>query len=243
VAVAWSVSYPSRTSAQIISTMLPPESTSAPPGVSRTYAFHFMGGFADWETSFDPGVIQALNALGDLHGHEGHGFILAGDMTFRAGRDLTAGVGGWYNRVTPVVGSFPEFGSLEFDMGSSYYAFYGNVFYRYIGVQAGLIPIQRHVTLKDPGHAFTDHYGEIDGNVFVVGRIARAKWFGTLGGGFYRYGEQPPIDLFQLPGLPAAVGFSWFGNASLALGKGLWVDASIWRTGKTRLTIGVGFSR
>jgi hypothetical protein len=61
----------------------------------------------------------------------------------RAGRALTVGAGAWYNRVAPFVGYFPDFGPLEVNARWSYYGFYGNVFYRYFGVQAGLIPVRR----------------------------------------------------------------------------------------------------
>ena len=247
--------------AQIISIM--------DPAANRRTGVHLMAGFADWTFPFNPASKQqVLDDGGQIQGDGSHGFIIAGDVAVRAGTSWSVGGGGWYNKVEPHILSYPDgnpnadtpiFFAYDITSRASFYSLYGNVFYKRIGVQGGVVPVRSHETVEiEFTGSGTDDFSQTDSNVFVVGRFGQEKWSATAGAGLHRYGSRAAGEIFYLhKDSPAATAATAFVNAAVKLGAGFSVDGSVWYTAadknadtpgignasQTRITIGIGYGR
>jgi len=254
-------------SAQIISTMIPLENVSgASSTVSTRQAFHLMAGFTNWDFGFDQaGRDQVVTSGGSTSGGR-NGVILAGDFSGAVADNLTIGGGGWYNKVTDWVLSEPAgptFNAYELTVTRAFSSIYGNVFYRHVGVQAGIIPARGKERIVLPGlGSASDDLNQTDANVFAVARFGAARsglrWHTTAGAGLHVYGTIPASSVFSRPESPSAAAFTAFANASIGFGGGVSLDASFWyvgadknysstsrigNTNQSRFTIGIGYGR
>ena len=187
------------------------------------------------------------------------------DIAVGIGDHLTVGFGGFYNRLANLVIDFPNGNPNVTDLPyvftgtQTFYGVYGNLFYKNIGVQAGIVPIRKTstVVVESLGTG-SDSRGQTDADLFVIGRFGRARWSGTVGAGLYRYGSRAESELFLAPKSTSGNAFSAFANTSVGLGRGVSLDASVWYTGahnpttglakdgndsQTRFTIGLGLGR
>jgi hypothetical protein len=266
-AVACALARPA--SGQIISTMVPMEtqspSAAAPAGPGPTAAWHVMGGFAHWSFGGDKALKDDVASKGGTSSGGNKGFILAGDVAFKAGRNMSVGFGGWYNKLTDFeahVPARPGFFAVDQTSTHSFSSFYGNVFYKNVGVQAGVIPLRGHTTISVPANGFngTDDNGQTDFAIFGVARTGskpgRPRWSAVAGLGLYRYGSRPATTTLGFEASPAANAFTIFVNGSVGVYKRFSVDGSIWFTAadsnfsfdsgignqsQTRFTIGIGY--
>jgi hypothetical protein len=247
-------------SGQIISTMVPTETstpTPAAPGGGPKSAWHIMGGFANWSFGTDALNEQTVAGVATLSG--GHnGFIVAADFAVRAGGNMSVGGGAWFNKVTDFKAHFPNFADLT--ATRSYSSVYGNVFYKMVGVQAGVIPQRgENEVVFTPSSGFASQSfsgvsnGHTDFAVFGVGRFGskpgQRRWSSMTGAGLYHFGSRQNAN-------SAGNAFSIFLNGSIGVYKRFSIDASIWFTThdqnfsaenftgnerQTRFTIGIGF--
>jgi hypothetical protein len=260
---------PAPARAQIISTMAPAEAGgTAPGGGGRKAAVHVMGGWSNWDFG---GLDEAREFLesegGGITGGQ-NGFIIAGDFTGRIGRGLSVGGGGWVNTVADQIRDVflysPNFpGGYTETISYQLYSFYGNMFYKHVGVQVGVVPFKGTLNIFDPVYlqSYEGDISQTDVNVFGMARMGSGgtrnqSWSATAGAGIYRYGERNLYLLNAPPRSPAATAFTAFANASIFVYKHLSVDMSFWYTGadknegtglgnpsQSRFTIGVGVGR
>jgi hypothetical protein len=244
--------------AQIISTAMPIEPSSAVSQGTRTSAArlnaHVMAGLASWDFgNGDPAPGETLTG-------GRNGLIIAGDLAVRAGAKLVVGAGGWFNSVEQSVSNQ---GTTQFTIDRTAYSIYGNLFWGHVGVQAGVVPFHDHeavsLLMNGQRYAGDETVTENDVDVFALGRFGsdsnQRRWSAMLGAGLYRYGSRPEnAGLFIQPASPSANVFSGFGTASVAMYRRLSVDASLWYTAddgnpgaegnvsQLRFTIGVGLT-
>ncbi len=226
-----------------------------------------MLGAAQWEhgTDFFDRVVIDLHD-GTIDNASRAGFIVAADFPLRLTRSLSMAVGGWYNRSTTRILRDPQHifeGQIVparvFTDRSAYASAYANVFYKWVGVQAGIVPARLTQTLRIEGVGETLlTRSPIDSTLFAVARADLTDTFPKLavmfGLGIYRYAEREAGLLgegllFEGTRLPASIAPSGFGNISWVLTRHLAVDFSAWFTGandtrlgdnQARATIGLG---
>jgi hypothetical protein len=252
-------------SAQIISTFVPPDTsaglsrdpTQAAPGSKRA-AIHFMGGYTFWQFGLGPGKGEANANFSGL-GTGGHaGVIGAVDVVGNLSSRVTVGGGGWFNRILDYnyVEQSPYDDGPDLNTTLSVYSFYGTVFYRFIGVQVGVVPskgtltITPDATIGGPSHSYS--HNQTDANVFGTVRGASSRWAVVAGAGWHRYG--PRVTDLHDGKSPSGNAFTAFATASYSVSRNASIDASFWYTGKdknailwtgnanqSRVTIGFGF--
>jgi hypothetical protein len=264
--------------AQIISTMVPPPrlvtqgtpSTPGPGGPSAV-AFHVMGGYTNWEFGFEKDTKNFEEPRGATVTGGRNGWLGAADVAVRAGENVSVGAGGFVNKVENLVVNHP--GNVQFfpynDTATiNVFSVYGNVFYKHIGVQAGIVPIRSHDTFvidnpRNPTHSEVDN-NQNDFDLYLVGRWGatgtnRARWSAMVGGGLYQYGAREGNAAEGIDPSPSAPSLgSGFANASIGIAKGFSLDASFWYTARdknydadstignssqARFTVGVGYGR
>jgi hypothetical protein len=249
--------------AQIISTSVPKESSG---GGSKSTSFHLMAGYTHWDFATLKSLSNFVEAQpnGVASGGKG-GFIVAGDLAFQGqGSDLGLGLGGWYNKVSDYDISFSAPGG-QFSGTDKFNLFsvYGSIFYKNIGVQAGVV----HSSLDESttfGDTITTSTSLNDVDAFLVYRKTVGgsdhKLTFALGAGIYRNSAQDPDPSVDFPGSDSKIVFSGFANASIGVVKGLSIDASFWYVGSddqaynldtgtytakddaSRFTIGLGYT-
>jgi hypothetical protein len=261
-------------SAQIISTMLPIEPPQ-PGGTSRAAAGQVMAGYASWEYGtdfYDRIVIESHG--GTFAGSLRSGFIVAADFPFKLNQNVILTAGGWYNRGGTRTAHDPAHnyhglaGEINVNIPdrvlteqSSFSSVYGSVFYKWVGVQAGIVPVQIRQTLTvAPNAPVVSNRTQMDFDVFGVFRYTDTDFWVpvtfTIGVGGYRYSARDASLLVN--GLydegtaqPASMAASGFGNISLSLTRHLAFDFSVWATGANntrlndsqgRVTVGLGIT-
>src|SRR4029079_13347294 len=173
--------------------------------------------------------------------------------------------GAWFNKVgrfsiNSNPAQFPRGVTDTFDR--SFSSVYGNVFYKYIGVQGGVIRVTEKVetVITDVGTITDDDGGQKDIDVFAVGRVPSIPGFRQvgllIGAGAYRYGTRSQDAGPRLgPPSPSAMVFSGFSDITFRIYKGLVADLSLWYTAadkdrginglgnaqQTRVTYGLGY--
>lgn len=258
-------------SAQIIATSIPREDTGGAGAAEKKFALHLMASpFSKWrynelllgQTQFDDRV---FTDIGVFTGTPNSDFLLAGEAVFKAGSDWNIGLGGWYNKVGKVqydfdvatvitvgddiIGGDALTGTLDGDL--SVFEGHANVFYRNVGIQAGLVRTSSEITnshiatSNDPtnigrplGSVEGDANKVTDWDLYGVYKMAGGDahpWGISVGAGLYR--KKGNTDNSQRLGESQTVG-SGFVTASVGVFKGLSVDASYWYVGKTAASRG-----
>ena len=255
----------SPTSAQIISTIIPkpPEPAAGAQPVSGEWltGLHVMAGASSWEFGYTRVEIEQKTR---------NGFIGAVDFGTRVSPSVTVGGGGWYNGTSEysVDGwstSDPFAKSdITYRFKRSMFSIYGSVFYKAVGIQAGIVPVRvkETVVVKATGaSASDDDGGQIDTTVFGVVRFG-PEWDDFLklsfaaGFGVHRFGARDAnAGVGISPPSPSSVAMTSFGNFAFHLFKGLSVDLSVWwsfgdeagdvtgvgNRSQTRSTVGIGY--
>lgn len=267
-------------SAQIIATSIPRADSGGvkAAGGEKKFAFHILAApvskwkygelyFGDLDTAGDYGI-------GKVQASPNGDFLFAGEIAFKVSRSWTIGFGGWYNKVGTTQYAFdgnvferrdsPPMFAITADLNGDMkmYEGHANIFYKDVGIQAGLIWTRGSVggtditvkTFTLPGQAPFDCLGGSntkedckfpieefpsklkDWDVFAVYKHA---WNGrtpigvSLGAGIYR--KVPTFDTPLRTFDPRTL-FTAFATANVNLYKGLGVDASFWYIGKTKAT-------
>jgi hypothetical protein len=226
-----------------------------------------MGGYTSWQFGFVKDAQDQEAQQGGTYTGGKNGFLGAADFVVGSG-NVSAGGGGWLNKVEDLITDnpgnaryFPYHGTQTITV----FSVYGNVFYKHVGAQAGLVPIRSKssFTITRATPTTTNSEGnQNDFDAFLVGRWGAtgantARWAATAGGGLYRYGSRA-AQPDGTPMSPSANALSGFANTSVGIGKGLSVDASFWYTSKdknysadslignssqARFTVGLGYGR
>lgn len=221
-----------------------------------------MAGLTDWEFGY-----TRLEAELKVR----HGFIAAADFGVRLGESITVGVGGWANSLRPYSiegrSSSALFGPQDIvhTFSRSMYSVYGSLFYKGVGVQAGIVPVRvkQTTTVKASGSSVSDDDGgQIDATLFGVVRMALTEEEDdinlsfTAGLGVVRYGSRrPDAGIGVWPASPSSVAGSAFFNLAWQFYKQLTFDLSAWLTwsdaaggltgvgnrGGSRTTAGLGY--
>jgi hypothetical protein len=220
--------------AQIIFT-IPPQ--AAANGEYPT-GWHVMAGPSAWDfgytrTEFDTAKSRT-------------GFLVAGDFSKRVSKSVAVGGGGWYNGVSEYsVDGWSDINNpyaqsdITHVLGRNLFSVYGSVFYKNVGVQAGVVPVSvRHTVItKATGASVSDDDGgQVDTTVFGVVRLGPndqelLKTSIAVGWGIQRFGARPEdAGIGDVPASPASIVFSGFGAFSVYLFKGLSADMSFWYT-------------
>lgn len=249
----------------------------------KKFAIHFMASpaskwrynelaLAEWKNVPEDIKPDSVVDIGSFSGTPNSDFLLAGEAIGKIGRSLTVGVGGWHNRVgtvrytfdvnTYIVTPTDEWrsidkhvtGTLAGDLSLS--EVHANVFYKNVGIQAGLVHTISKLTdsIIDNDPKFPDNEGSplksiegstnraTDWDVYGVYKIAGQygqPFAASLGAGLYdKTGNDTTTQRLSENELI----FSWFVTASVDLHKGLGIDASYWYIGKTSGTSGMGFT-
>lgn len=244
---------------QIIFTMVP---RAAATGEYPT-GLHVMGGLSGWQFGYTRREFEATK--------ERQGYLMAADFGTRISRSVTVGGGGWYNGIseysvdgwTDIDNPFAHT-DIEHIFNRRMFSVYGNVFYKNVGVQAGVVPVRvKHtiVTKATGASVSDDDGGQIDTTLFGVARFGPddaqpLKVSLAAGWGIQRYGSRPEdAGVGDVPASPASIVFSGFGAFTLHLPSHLSVDFSFWYTwddedggvkdvgnrSQTRGVIGLGF--
>jgi hypothetical protein len=246
-------------SAQIIATSIPREDVGGGTGAgSSRFAVHLMASpFAKWkinsyieEPKGDAFPVFQQASTTDSASK----FIGAAEVVFAAGENWSIGLGGWYNTLGE-----PDVEIFEVDLAAgtvfggaatqelSVSEFHGSVFYKDIGVQAGLVHTSATLTgfkagsvvldlnSDDPPFTFPEDITLAEAGIpeqtvssnnwdaFLVYKKGSAPgtrpWSLALGGGVYH------------DSLASSTKFSGFATASVGIFKGLGIDASYWYVG------------
>lgn len=250
-------------SAQIIATSIPREDIGGGTGAGESrFALHLMASpFAKWKInsyverpkgSEFPDFQQAATT------DSASKFIGAAEVAFAVGDDVSVGVGGWYNTLGE-----PDVDVFELDFPNTV-AFggvatqelrvseiHGNVFYKDIGVQVGLVHTSAKLTGFRAGSVVVDldtfdtvtfdrdiTLSELNlteetnttnnWDAFLVykksGPAGSNPWGVSLGAGVYHDTEASSSK------------FSGFATASVGIFKGFGIDASYWYVGAAKPT-------
>jgi hypothetical protein len=247
--------------AQIIATSIP---KSISGGEEGRWAFHVMGSpFAKWRINSytqepigsDSPILQQSTTT-----NSASKFILAAEAAFKAGSDTTVGIGGWYNdlgradvdffqlNLDPKVATLLFAGVAPFDVRVS--EVHGNIFYKALGVQAGLVrtKFRQRGLRAGTTEVFFDENGDLqtetrtedeffdsdpetfnNWDAFLVYKKGSStgrstSWGFSLGSGIYRDNEVKSTN------------FTGFVTATVGLYKGLGLDASFWYVGAQKKT-------
>jgi hypothetical protein len=252
VAAAITLALSTSASAQIISTSIPKGPQGG--GEEKNVSFHLMAGYTNWDFAVLNGAKSDAEDTGGSTSGGDNGFIVAGDLAFKASDSVTLGVGGWYNKVSDfdatlfLVDDNPQVGSFTRTIGSSLdaYSIYGSAFYKNVGVQAGLVHSTSDLTFSE-NIASGPFAGSLsassssaadDVNLFGVYRMSGERGSFSVGAGLYHNGSIDADTLrfpngaeLPLDAIEATTVFSAFVNGSLHLTRSLSLDASYWYIG------------
>lgn len=263
-------------SAQIISTSIP-KADAAGQAQEKKFALHVMASpLSKWR--YNEIVAGAWeDDFGDLHsdiglfsGTPNSDFLLAGEAVVRAGRSITIGFGGWYNKVGKVNYDF-NVNTYNFDTGTlednvtgtlqgdlKLTEGHASVFYKDIGVQAGVVRTKSTLTASQIRTSnFPDNIGQPLGSIEVDENSSATDWDLY---GVYKYSGQTRGQSGRPFGLSAGAGiynkqgstesaqrsaedqvvFSSFFTGTVDVYKGLGVDVSYWYIAKTEADFGTG---
>jgi hypothetical protein len=245
-------------SAQIIATSIPRENLGTGGAGAKKFALHLMASpFAKWKINSyqeEPKGSESPTSQFASTTDSKSKFIFAGELALAAGDDITVGLGGWYNTLgepdvdvflLDVPGNLALFGAAKEKVRVS--EFHANVFYDSIGIQVGLVRTStalksllagsaiatlstgRIITLTQDFPASGDDAQETSVNnwdafaVYKKGSEDR-RYALSLGAGAYRDTETDSTT------------FSGFVTGSVAVYKGLGIDASYWYVGGKKRT-------
>ena len=243
-------------SAQIIATSIPREDVGGGTGAGESkFALHLMASpFAKWKIN---SYIEEPKGAGFPDFQQASTtdstskFIGAVEAAFAAGDNWSIGLGGWYNTLgEPDVDVFEidliggtVFGGLATEE-LSVSELHGNVFYKDVGVQVGLVRTKAKLTGFRAGAVLIDlntgdlfefptdtaipdqdqvEFSSNNWDAFLVYKKGSAPgstpWGVSLGGGVYH------------DRAASSTKFSGFVTASVGIFKGLGIDASYWYVG------------
>lgn len=262
-----SVALAAPASAQIIATSIPREDTGGGTGsnAEHRFALHLMASpFAKWKINSyveQPKGADFPDLISASSTDSSSKFIGAAELAFAAGSNWTFGVGGWHNALgepdvdiveISVIDNPPYVfaGTARQKLNAT--EFHANLFYKSIGVQAGIVRTSATLTALRAGSTFVflDTNEQITlPRDFTVGELGvqeekrtsnnwdaflvykygtatadRLPWTLSLGGGVYRDTQA------------RSSAFSGFATASVGIFKGLGIDASFWYVGKSKPT-------
>jgi hypothetical protein len=260
----------STASAQIISVSVPRDAStaSATPVGEKKFAVHVMASpMSKWKyNEFAGAALEdsggSLFDVGIFSGSPNSDFLFAGETVFKVGRDVTVGVGGWHNKVGNVQYTFDgatidsDFVPIDFVSGTLHgdltlFEGHGNVFYKNVGVQGGLV----HTSSKLTSSAIVNSLAF----PFDIGKPLRSIEQDNSANdwdlyGIYKYGGElnRPFGISAGAGIYAKQGttdssqraaenqkvFSGFVTASVDIYRGFGFDASYWYIAKTKAVIG-----
>jgi hypothetical protein len=249
-------------SAQIIATSIPREDTGGAGAASgKKFALHFMASpFAKWKINSyveEPKGSELLDFQQAATTDSKSKFIAAAELAFAVGSDVSIGVGGWYNTLGE-----PDVEVFEFSAADGYLfagtatqklhvsEVHGNIFYKSLGVQVGLVRTSATVTGLRAGSEFlfletgdlvtiTDDVtlGELD---VAEEKQTANNWDaflvykkGSAPGSRYPFGVSVGAGVYR-DSQAGSSKFSGFATASVALFKGLGLDASYWHVGGSK---------
>ena len=235
--------------AQIIATSIP---KSIAGGGEGRWAFHLMWApYAKWNiATFEEDPTAFLSTKGDPKSD----FLGAAEVAFKAGENVSVGVGGWYNKVGNDSAEYvffladPEgsvFLSGPVNRDVEHLEGHVNVFYKSLGVQFGLVhnttrinTITADIATVDDIPIPLDVANDILTDVAGVEDTAN-DWDSYL---VYKAGGTTSNDSnwsFSLGGgiyhydIVSKTVPSFFATATIGLYKGLGADVSYWYVGKT----------
>jgi hypothetical protein len=240
-------------SAQIIATSIPREDLGGGTGAGESrFALHLMASpFAKWNINSwveNPKGAEFPDFQQAATTDSASKFIGAAEVAFAAGDDFTIGVGGWYNTLGE-----PDVDVFELDLPNAV-AFggvattklrvsevHGNIFYRNIGVQVGLVHTSSTLTGFRAGSVVvnldTGDVATFDEDVAIDDQEAQTtnNWdaflvYKTSGGLDTRWGLSLGAGIFRDVEAESSK-FSGFATASVEIFKGLGIDASYWYVG------------
>jgi hypothetical protein len=256
-------------SAQIISVSVPRDAaTSATTAGEKKFAVHVMASpMSKWKYNEFAGAAvegtgNSLFDVGLFSGSPNSDFLFAGETVFKVGRDLSVGVGGWHNKVGNVQYVFAaatldaDFVPIDIVSGTLYgdltlFEGHGNVFYKNVGIQGGLVHTSSKLT--------SSRIVSSDAFPQIIGRPLRSIEQDNSANdwdlyGIYKYGGElnRPFAISAGAGLYAKQGatdssqraaenqkvFSGFVTGSVDIYKGFGFDASYWYIAKTKAVIG-----
>src|SRR5262245_23479608 len=118
--------------AQIIQTMVPkPEPTPTGEFVFPA-GLHVFGGFSIWEFGY---------TRAESEDKDRPGFLVAADFAKRVSESVTIGGGGWYNGTNEYAVEGFATPDIEHRFKRRMYSVYGSAFWKAIGVQASVVPV------------------------------------------------------------------------------------------------------
>jgi hypothetical protein len=257
-------------SAQIIATSIP-RAESATPGKAaagqKKFAFHILAApLSKWkygEVFIGPATGPDFLYNGIVDSNPNSKVLLAGEVAFALGDKWSLGLGGWWNKIGSTTYHFAGKSTLLFLKGNpvvnatfdtpgdtKIYEGHLNLFYKDVGIQAGIIRTNGKIggTLSNlvftgPGGTFpvpgiqAGDFGQAtltDKDAFVVYRRSggtHTPWGVSIGAGAYR--KQGNLDSQLRLGEDHTV-FTAFGTVTVGIYKGFGIDASYWYIGKTK---------
>ncbi len=249
-------------SAQIIVTMVPRAEPKPLGEFEWPTGIHVFGGYAGWSYGYTRTEFETDKSR--------NGYLVAADFGKRVSESITVGGGGWYNDTSEygIMGwsdlTDPLLRSdIEHRFKRSMYSIYGSVFYKMVGIQAGVIPVHvRQTTIVRATRAAVsdDDGGQVDATVFGVARFGESEEMGRMsvavGFGMQRFGARDAnAGTGIAPPSPSSWGSTAFVTMSLRLVRGLSADLSGWYTygdeaggvrnvgnrSQTRASLGVGY--
>jgi hypothetical protein len=255
-------------SAQIIATSIPKEFTgSGKAGTpEKKWAFHVMGSpFAKWNinsyfqepTGVDDPLVQNVTST-----DSGSKFIFAAEAAFKAGDNVTFGVGGWYNELgtaeldffqltlDPSDPNLLRYGVAPYEL--RIYEVHANAFYKDFGVQAGMVRNRYRqkglragtveVDCVDSRCSSTETFryredANFDADIQLVTNwdafLIYKKGFNT--GKSMNWGVSVGSGFYR-DGEAKTTVFTGFATATVGLYKGLGLDVSFWYVGNAEMT-------
>jgi hypothetical protein len=261
-------------SAQIIATSIPrAEAAGTGKGVTveeEKWALHLMASpFAKWKINSyveEPKGAEVPDFQQASSTDSASKFIFAGELAFKVGSDVSIGIGGWYNELGTADVTFFELepavvvqstgllalaGTAQSKM--NVFEFHGNVFWRDVGVQVGVVKTKSDVTTLLAGAERADfnfNTGQVElrtlladlaldlpeqkttnWDAFLIYKKgsesgASRPWGVSVGAGMYRDNQSKGTS------------FSGFLTGSVQIWKGLGLDASYWYVGTKEQTAG-----
>jgi hypothetical protein len=229
-------------SAQIIVTMVPrprPILAAGPGEFEWPSGAHVFGGYSGWDFN---------NTTSDfeVEPKTRHGYLFAADYGKRVSEAITVGAGGWYNGTNAYTvdgWSDPTDPFLRSDIQHRFkrssYSIYGSLYYKVVGIQAGIVPVsvtQTTITKASGASVTDDDGGQVDATVFGVVRLGAseadtAKISLAAGFGVQRFGARDAnAGTGTVAASPSSLVPTGFGTFTFHIHRRLSADMSFWYT-------------
>jgi hypothetical protein len=261
-------------SAQIIATSIPrAEAAGTGKGVTieeNKWALHLMASpFAKWKINSyveDPKGAEVPDFQQASSTDSSSKFIFAGELAFKAGSDVTIGLGGWYNSLGTADVTFFELEpavviqrtGLVALAGTAHskinvFEFHGNAFWRDVGIQVGVVKTKSDIKTLLAGAERADlnfNTGELEFRTLQTDLpLENLESSTTALDTFLVYKRGSGSEASRPWGVSVGAGFykdnqskstsfSSFITGSLQLYKGLGLDASFWYVGQKEQSAG-----